>query len=222
MFIKICGITSEEDALVAVGLGADAIGFVFAPSPRQISHQQARDIARRVPREALTVGVFRNESKERVVRTISEAGLGAAQLHGLETPEDSHWIAERVPAVIKGFSADSGELARAHDFGAKYILLDAPTPGSGAVFDWSLAENAPRGLKVIMAGGLAPDNVGEAIMKVRPWGVDVSSGVESAPGAKDPMLIRHFVDVVRAAAHQVEKEPVDPEGEMPLYDWELE
>lgn len=222
MFIKICGITSEDDALLAVGLGADAVGFVFAPSSRQISPTQARDIARRLPREALTVGVFRNDSKERVVRTMNETGLGAAQLHGLETAQDCQWIAERVPVVIKGLAAGSPELERAHDFGAKYILLDAPTPGSGTVFDWSLAENAPRGVKVIMAGGLTGDNVAEAIAKVRPWGVDVSSGVESAPGKKDPMLMRQFVDVARHAAQQLEKAPADPDDAMPLYDWERE
>lgn len=222
MFIKICGITTEEDALVTVGLGADAIGFVFAPSERQISPQKARDIIRRVPREALTVGVFRNDSKERVVKVVSEAGLGAAQLHGLETPQDCRWIAERVPTVIKAFSAESDEITRAREFGAKHFLLDAPSPGSGAVFDWSLAENAPRGLRIIMAGGLNPENVKEAIVKVRPWGVDVSSGVESAPGKKDPTLVRRFIDAVTATAEQVEKKPDQQQDDSYLYDWELE
>ena len=227
MFIKICGITTEEDALLSVGLGADAIGFVFAPSPRQISPQQARDIARRIPREALTVGVFRNESKEAVVRIMGEIGLGAAQLHGVETPETVNWVAERVPAVIKGFSAETGELERAHEFKVKYILLDAAEPGSGTVFDWSLAENAPRGVKLIMAGGLTPDNVGAAITKARPWGVDVSSGVEAKPGHKNPALLRSFIDAAREAADQLGfsggaggMAGADEPGE--FYDWELE
>jgi len=222
MFIKICGITSEADALVAVGLGADALGFVFAPSKRQLSPQTARDIARRVPREALTVGVFRNEPREKVVKVVAEVGLGAAQLHGVETPQDCRWIAERVPTIIKAFSAESAAIETAREFGAKYVLLDAMSPGSGSVFDWSLAENAPRGLKLIMAGGLNPENVPEAIVKVRPWGVDVSSGVESAPGKKDPTLIRRFIDAATAAAAQVEQQPDQPEDESRLYDWELE
>src|SRR5688500_12452367 len=101
MFVKICGITSEEDALLAVAMGADALGFIFAPSPRQITAETAGDIAKRLPKEILTVGVFRGMSAKRIVETVHTAGLTAAQLHSSETPEQTRWIRERVPMVIK-------------------------------------------------------------------------------------------------------------------------
>jgi phosphoribosylanthranilate isomerase len=193
MFVKICGITREEDALLAVAQGADAVGFIFAPSKRQIAAALTRDIVRRLPPEVLTVGVFRNEAAKRVVDICHQVGLNAAQLHGHETPDETHWVRERVGLVIKGFSAGDRALERFDDYGADIALIDSPTPGSGEVFDWSLAEGAPANRRLLLAGGLTPDNVVEAIERVRPWGVDVSSGVEAAPGRKDPLKVSRFI-----------------------------
>ena len=125
MFIKICGTTSEEDALLAVAMGADALGFVFAPSPRQVSASLAHDIARRLPPEVITVGVFRDEAPERVVEIVNDAGLKGAQLHGTESPAAVRWIAERVGMTIKAFPAGHPGLALAPDYAADLILLDA-------------------------------------------------------------------------------------------------
>ena len=161
-------------------MGADAVGFVFAPSPRQIAPQQAADIVKRLPTEILTVGVFRDETRQRVVDTIHHTRLRAAQLHGRETPGDSHWIRQRVRLVIKAFAAGDPELEAADDYAADAILIDSAAPGSGEVFDWSLAEGAPSNRRVILAGGLTPANVADAVRVARPWGVDVASGVESA------------------------------------------
>lgn len=199
MFVKICGITSEEDALLAVAMGADAVGFVFAPSPRQLAPARAADIAKRLPPEILTVGVFRDHAPERVVEVVRQAGLVGAQLHGHETIEATRYIRERLPVVIKAFPGGDPELQHAPDYSADIVLLDSASPGSGRVFDWSLAEGAPSGLRLMLAGGLNPGNVAEAIAKVRPWGVDVSSGVESAPGVKDARLVRTFVKAAREA-----------------------
>lgn len=199
MFVKICGITSEEDALLAVAMDADAVGFVFAPSPRQIATVKASDIAKRLPPEILTVGVFRDAAPERVVDVVHSAGLRAAQLHGSETAAQTRWVRERVPFVIRAFPAGHPSLERADEYGADAILIDSPTPGSGDVFDWSLAEGAPSNRRVILAGGLTPENVAEAIARVRPWGVDVSTGVESEPGRKDARKVRSFVANARAA-----------------------
>lgn len=199
MFVKVCGITSEEDALLAVAMGADAVGFIFAPSPRQIAPQKAAEIVRRLPAEIVTVGVFRDETRQRVVDTVHKAGLRAAQLHGRETAEVSRWVRARLPLVIKAFPAGDPQLERADDFNADAILVDSHTPGSGDVFDWSLAEGAPTHRRVILAGGLTPDNVGDAIRQVRPWGVDVATGVESSPGRKDARKLRAFVQAARLA-----------------------
>lgn len=200
MFVKICGITSEEDALLAVAMGADAVGFVFAPSTRMISPAAAGLIARRLPPEVLTVGVFRDELPQRVVEIVQRAGLRAAQLHGNESREDTGYVSVRVPLVIKAFVAGDARLARAEEYGASIVMIDAPSPGSGKVFDWRLAEGAPRARRTVLAGGLDPDNVAEAIRVVRPWGVDVSSGVESSPGHKDALLVKSFITTARAAA----------------------
>ena len=200
MFVKICGITSEEDALLAIAMGADAVGFVFAPSSRQVAAGLVRDIVRRLPPEVLTVGVFRDESPQRVVDIVNSIGLRAAQLHGHETVEQTRLVRSKLTFVIKGFPAGDPALDRADDFGADAILIDSHAPGSGEMFDWSLAEGAPINRRVILAGGLTPDNVTEAIERVKPWGVDVSTGVETAPGRKDARLVRDFVRNAKAAA----------------------
>ncbi|MGC9962202.1 MAG: phosphoribosylanthranilate isomerase [Acidimicrobiales bacterium] len=218
MWVKICGITSEEDALIAVAMGADAVGFIFAPSPRQMSPSAVQAILRRLPPEIVTVGVFRDERAQRVVEVVNRAGLKAAQLHGNESREDCGYVSVRVPLVIKAFAAGDPRLANAGEYGAPIILLDAPSPGSGRVFDWRLAEGAPKGRRLVLAGGLDATNVGEAIRTVHPWGVDVSTGVESSPGKKDPSKIRAFVQAARAA----EPEPYDPEDLEGPYDWQDE
>lgn len=219
MFVKICGVTSEEDALLAVAMGADAVGFNFVPSsPRFIATSRAADIAKRLPPEILTVAIFRDEAPARVVELTNQAGLRAAQLHGHESAQDARWVRERVPIVIKAFPGGDPALARATDYGADIIMLDSASPGSGRVFDWSLAEGAPSGLRILLAGGLTPDNVGEAIERVRPWGVDVASGVESAPGVKDPTLVRRFI---RAAMDAAPRDYHGDEDDRP-YDWMLD
>lgn len=202
MFVKICGITNEEDALMAVALGADAVGFVFAPSSRQVTVGTARDIVRRLPPEILTVGVFRDQSTKFVIDSIQEAGLRAAQLHGHETPAEALEIKPYCQALIVAFPAGDPGLAHVDDYGADAILLDSPAPGSGQVFDWSLTEGAPSNRRLILAGGLSAENVARGIAEVRPWGVDVSTGVEvdGEPGRKDPRKVRDFIRAARAAA----------------------
>lgn len=219
MFVKICGTTTEADALLAVAMGADAVGFIFAPSPRQVAPLAVADIVRRLPPEILTVGVFRNEAPSRVVDIVNGVGLKAAQLHGHERPEDTRWVRERVPMVLKAFAAGERALASARSFGADAILLDSPSPGSGQVFDWRLADGAPDGIKLLLAGGLGPDNVAEAIAAVRPWGVDVVSGVEAEPGRKDPRRLRAFVAAARAAEPE---RPVSDDDAPAPYDWQEE
>lgn len=223
MFVKICGITREEDALLAVAMGADAVGFVFAPSKRQIAPSVARDIVRRLPPEILTVGVFRDEAASRVVEIVNSAGLRAAQLHGREGAESTRWIRERVPFVIKAFAAGDPALDLAATYGADAILLDSPTPGSGEVFDWTLAEGRPDNIRTILAGGLTPDNVADAVRRVRPWGVDVASGVEADrgdPGQKDARKVRAFVEAARSGAPADDEDEFGPDpGTGAPYDW---
>ncbi len=198
MFIKICGVTNEEDALLAVALGADAVGFVFAPSSRKVAATRVAEIVRRLPPDVLTVGVFRNDLPERVISIVNSTGLMAAQLHGFESPSQVQKVKSEVRTVFKAVVAGSEAFHDAASFGADAVLVDSVEPGSGEVFDWQMAENAPQGVPMILAGGLTPDNVVGAIGKVQPWGVDVSSGVERSPGIKDPILVRSFIEAVRS------------------------
>jgi phosphoribosylanthranilate isomerase len=196
-WVKICGITNVDDALLAVAMGADAVSFVFASSTRQVQPIQVSDIVRQLPTEVLTIGVFRNELPERVIDIVQRTGLGGAQLHGDETAEQASQVAASVPFVIQAFSAAGRSLLRARNYRVSSVLVDAATPGSGETFDWDLVDHVPTGMRWILAGGLKPSNVADAIEQTRPWGVDVSSGTEKAPGQKDPRLVREFVKAVR-------------------------
>ncbi|MEM8925359.1 MAG: phosphoribosylanthranilate isomerase [Actinomycetota bacterium] len=218
MFVKICGVTNAEDALLAAGLGADAVGMIFAASSRRIATGEARDIVRRLPPEVIPVGVFRDESAKRVAEIANSIGLRAVQLSGHESPEDTRWLATRVPIVIKAFAATDRALANAEAYGAHRIMIDSATPGSGKVFDWAVLEEAPPNRPFILAGGLGPDNVVDAINTVKPWGVDLASGVEASPGVKDPAKLRQFMAAVRSVA------PDEPEYDFDVserpFNWE--
>jgi len=221
MFVKICGITNEDDALLAVAMGADAVGFVFAPSPRQVHPETVRDIVRRLPHDVLTIGVFRNDLPEHIVEVITRTGLKGAQLHGGELAADVRAVRLLVPFVIQALPAGDARLAEAGTGpgSADVVLVDSPEPGSGTVFDWSLAEGAPDGVRLLLAGGLNSDNVAEAIRKVRPWGVDSASGVEASPGRKDATKVRLFIEAAKRAGAALE-EGWAPERETPgPYDW---
>jgi len=218
MFVKICGITNEDDALLAVAMGADAVGFIFAPSPRQVTYQTVFDITRRLPPEILTVGVFRDETPSRVLDIARRSGVKAIQLHGHESPEQAHEIARQFPRVYKAFSAGSAAVRRAREYPGDIVLVDSPSGGgSGEVFDWGLIDEVPEGLRILLAGGLDPDNVALAVAKVRPWGVDVNTGVEAAHGRKDPMKVKSFIEAARAA----DPGPYLGPDDLP-YDWEDE
>jgi len=221
VFVKICGVTREEDALLAVAVGADAVGFVFAPSRRQVAPTLVRDIIRRLPSDILTVGVFRDEARSRVIDIVNTTGVKAVQLHGHESVEDVAWVAERVPFVVKAFGADDPARSRSGRFPVTAVLLDSTRPGSGTTFDWSVAARHPRDRRLILAGGLSPDNVAEAVAAVRPWGVDVSTGVEASwgeSGQKDGIKMKAFVDRARAAGAAL---PEGADSEQPIvpYDW---
>jgi phosphoribosylanthranilate isomerase len=207
VFVKICGTTNEEDALLATALGADALGFILAPSKRQVSPQRARDIVKRLPPDVLPVGVFKNDRPEHVVEVAAHVGLHAVQLSGAEPISEVRWIRERVRFVIQGYTAGDPALAAAANSPADVVLVDSPNPGSGKVFDWRLAEGTPGGVRLLLAGGLTPENVGEAIERLRPWGVDVASGVETAPGRKDPRKLRRFIEAARGAGDVVDDRP---------------
>jgi phosphoribosylanthranilate isomerase len=161
-----------------------------------------QQIVDRLPREVLTVGVFRDEAPARVVEIVNRIGLGAAQLHGHESTEQTRWVAARVPLTIRAFPAGHPGIGRIDDYGASLVMIDAASPGSGEVFDWRLAEGVVDPSRLFVSGGLHAGNVGDAVSHLRPFGVDVSSGVEAEPGRKDPHKLRAFVLAARQAAEE--------------------
>ncbi|HEY7105140.1 MAG TPA: phosphoribosylanthranilate isomerase [Acidimicrobiia bacterium] len=223
MWVKICGITNEEDALLAVALGADALGFNFVPgSPRQVNADTVGEILHRLPPGVITVGVFRDERQERVVELVNTLGLSGAQLHGREPLSDVRWIRRRVPFVIQGFAAGDPALAAVGNGPVDIVLVDADEPGGGAAFDWALADAVPAGVRLLLAGGLHQGNVAQAIARVRPWGVDVATGVETTPGSgvKDARKLRSFISAARDAGEQLQTgDPWVPDPRAAPYDW---
>jgi len=200
--VKICGITDLDTARTAADAGADALGFVFAPGRRRIAPDTARAIIRRLPPEVLTVGVFVDEDPETVQGIAAHCGLGALQFHGRESPEYCRGFREKVIKAFGVGNASVRELERAEEYPVWCLLLDTFSPGrpggTGRVFDWRLIESLKFSRPVILAGGLNPGNVQAAIAAVRPYGVDVSTGVETG-GLKDPAKIRSFIKLAREA-----------------------
>ena len=197
--IKICGVTRAEDALAAVRLGADALGFNFWPgSRRHVSPAAARAIIARLPPFVTSVGVFVNQPEGEMRATAAESGIQVFQLHGDEPPE----LCSRLPLpVVKAIPVDQVRtLSKLLSYEVSAFLLDTPSRGyggSGEPFDWSLAEGVSEVAPVILAGGLTPENVADAVRAVRPYAVDVASGVESSPGVKDVIRMSRFVTAVR-------------------------
>ena len=201
--IKVCGLTRPEDACLAVTLGVDALGFVFWPrSPRYVTASQAAAIASALPPTVCTVGVFVDQPVEHIRRIAAEVGLSAVQLHGDEPP--ASWAL--VPGVcikLVGAGGDFDPASVAAWPPEVYPLVDAVDPvrrgGTGKPADWAAAAALARVRPTVLAGGLAAGNVADAIARVRPYAVDVSSGVERSPGIKDPGRLRAFVEAVAAA-----------------------
>jgi phosphoribosylanthranilate isomerase len=192
MFVKICGITRIEDAEAAVALGANALGFVFWPkSPRYVDPYRARAIVASLPPFVSTVGLFVNQPASHIASVASLARLGVLQLHGDETPDDAAALGRPIVRALPLHAAEQ-DLDRwpIH----VTILLDAHDPerrgGTGRTIDWDAAASVARRRRILLAGGLNPDNVAAAVDRVRPFGIDVSSGVESAPGVKDVGRLR--------------------------------
>jgi phosphoribosylanthranilate isomerase len=205
MFVKICGITTLDDARHALSVGADALGFVLSVSVRQVDPERVAEVVRSLPPAAMTVGVFRHERPDVIERVAALTGVSAVQVHPA-SPEDAREVRSRVPFLIEAFPAtDRDAMARARASEADLVLLDGPHPGSGRTFDWTLLEGLGSVRSVVVAGGLTPDNVAEAVARTRPYGVDVSTGVEASPGRKDPEKVRRFVARARAAAGRAER-----------------
>lgn len=206
--VKICGITDEADAALAVAVGADAVGVVLAESPRRVTLEQAKEALSAVPPLVTRVGVFVDAEPAFVAEAVRTLRLGAVQLHGDEPPEA---CANAPVPAIKAFRVSGPEALAAigaYRGAVGAVLLDARVPGArggtGVTFDWEAVRGAlPSWAPVVVAGGLHAENVGTAIRTLRPYAVDVSSGVESAPGVKDPAKVRRFMAAVRAGDAEV-------------------
>jgi phosphoribosylanthranilate isomerase len=199
---KVCGITTPEDALTAANSGADAVGLVFAESPRKLSVEQAREVATTLPNGVLKVGVFVDEEPEEVLRIVREVGLDYAQLHGDESPETVTFLREEGVKVIKALRIQgAGSLAAMDGYEADLFLLDAWSEkargGTGERFDWEVAKSYGGRGNILVSGGLTPENVREAIRFFEPYGVDASSSLEDAPGKKNGERVRRFVSAAK-------------------------
>ncbi|MGY8761555.1 MAG: phosphoribosylanthranilate isomerase [Nitrospinaceae bacterium] len=198
--VKICGTTSLKDAFLAVESGADAIGFIFYKmSPRNISQKEAKEIILQLPPFIETVGVFVNETSDKINRIAEQCKLNSIQLHGEESPALCRRVKRKIIKAFRVKNADSLKSIASYDVSG--FLLDSYNDGSkggtGQVFDWNLALRVKKQGPVILAGGLNPYNVFTAIHRVKPYGVDVCSGVENSPGIKDHEKIREFIKSVR-------------------------
>ena len=215
LWVKICGNTSLEDALLAAEAGADAVGFVFAPSPRQVTREQVEGIVSRLPDSLEKIGVFVDSSAEEIEATVRGCGLTGVQLHfnaGLEAPgklRERFGPKLRILRVVH-YSQELADQASAvvNDKNVDAVLVDSRTAmavgGTGIAFDWDsaaamLSKSSGLGSRTVVAGGLTPGNVAEAIRTLKPWGVDVVSGVEAAPGRKDPIKVRAFIANARGS-----------------------
>jgi phosphoribosylanthranilate isomerase len=189
---------SVDDALSAAELGADAVGLIFADSPRQVTAEQARRIVRRLPPFVTVTGVFVDEDIRVVEKLHREIGFHIAQLHG---NEDQAYLARLELPLLKSFAVkDAGVLDRIEEYRVRAFLLDTYRPdragGTGEVFDWSIAIKAKAYGQVVLSGGLTPENVTGGLSAVRPWAVDVSSGIEAEPGVKDRGKMKAFIEKV--------------------------
>ena len=194
--VKICGLTNLEDALVAAEAGADTLGFVlYSKSPRCVKSKTVKEIIRQLPPYVTTVGVFANAGADEILDVMEECGLDLAQLQGDEPPSVCERLGPKAIKAIRVKNRDS--LASMEDYSVRAFVLDTYTKenfgGTGKRFDWDLALEAKQYGRVILAGGLTPENVREAMQKVRPYGVDVSSGVERRIGRKDAEKVRQFI-----------------------------
>lgn len=200
--VKICGITNPQDASMAVEMGVDALGFIFTPSPRQITPEKARNIISAIPPFVKTVGVFVDENSSTIRQIIRSCGLDLVQLHGDESPEVCN---ELMPYTIKAFQIkDESSLSaiRQYQGRVRAILFDTysekKSGGTGKTFEWELAiRGKQEGIPIILSGGLNPYNVERAISFVNPYAVDVSSGIEDRPGKKNPFLIKELMETIR-------------------------
>ncbi len=214
LWIKICANTSLEDAQLAVEAGADAVGFVFAPSPRRVTAAQVAVITSHLPAAVEKIGVFVDASLDEIEATVRACGLTGVQLHSESGPELTAGLRQRLGPGLRilhvvhfGAGAADEAAAIAQDANVDAVLVDSRTAtavgGTGVAFDWAEARKTVFGgsgsVKLIAAGGLNPENVAEAIATLRPWGVDVASGVEAAPGRKDAAKVKAFVANARAA-----------------------
>lgn len=198
MFVKVCGLSTPESIREAVDAGADAVGFVLTASPRVVSPAQVTQLLSSVPDGVAAVGVFRHEPAEDAVAIARAAGLDWIQLHGDRTPEDVKTAHDAGMKVIRAVAIGTAEDAFG-SWGEELLLVDAAFPGSGESWDYStMRSKGLEGRKWLLAGGLNPDNVSEAVRAAGAWGVDVSSGVEQSPGVKDPAKIRAFVAAAKA------------------------
>jgi phosphoribosylanthranilate isomerase len=200
--VKVCGIKELEDARVAAAAGADAIGLIFAESPRQVSVQRARDISTALPERVMKVGVFVDEEPEEILRIAREVGLDYAQLHGDEGPETVAEIRDGGLGVIKALRVrNAGVLAAVERYEADLFLLDAWSAkvrgGTGDRFDWELAKSLRGRDNILVSGGLTPENVRGAIEYFEPYGVDASSSLEDRPGKKNGERVRRFVGAAK-------------------------
>jgi phosphoribosylanthranilate isomerase len=201
-FVKVCGITNTPDAHAAAAGGADAIGLIFAPSPRQVSVDEAREISASLPESVIKVGVFVNAAPEEVLRFAREVGLDYAQLHGDEGPEVVAAVRDGGVHVIKAVRVrDAGSLEDLERYGADLYLLDAYSErargGTGERFDWNLAKTLIGRDNIVVSGGLNPENVAEAIKAFEPFGVDASSSLEDSPGEKNDERVRRYVSAAK-------------------------
>jgi phosphoribosylanthranilate isomerase len=200
VYVKVCGLSRPADVEAAVAAGADAVGFVLTPSPRQVPPATARALAALVPAGVATVAVFRGEPLDEVRRAAAEAGVGTVQLHGGEPPEAFAALRGDGLRLIRATSPGARSPLTTGAYGEDLLIVDSPRPGSGERWDPAALGSRPSG-QWMLAGGLAPDNVAEAVASLRPWGVDVSSGVERARGVKDPALIERFVTAAKAVTN---------------------
>jgi phosphoribosylanthranilate isomerase len=204
--VKICGITNWVDARRAVAEGAELLGFNFyTGSPRYVEPAKARAIVSRLPKQTLVVGVFVNESEQRMLEIARNVGLDVLQLHGDETPAMVARLKRSFPVIkairVKASSSGTGQMGRFKQ--ATALLLDGfdarQRGGTGKTFDWEIARRAKKHGRIFLAGGLTPENVGAAIRTARPYAVDICSGVEARPGKKDPARLKNLMRAARDA-----------------------